>query len=396
MRLGFTKSEEAFRQEAAGWLEEQLSGPFADIRWESTQTGQSARRIEWEKTLGAAGWSAIGWPKEWGGRSATLAEQVIFAEEYARSGAPGRVGHIGVELAGPTIMHFGTDAQRKRFLPKIIGGEELWAQGYSEPNAGSDLSNVNTKARLEDGDNGPEWVIEGQKTWTSMATLCDWIVVLCRTEEGSRGPKGLSFLLVPLNQDAITLRPIKQMTGEAEFNETFFDGARTAAENIVGGPGDGWKVAMGLLSFERGVGTLGQQMSFTIEFNKLLEAAKANGKSEDPVIRQRIAEAYTGLKVMRYTALRTLSDDDNTSMQPAAMAFKLYWASWHQKFGELAMDVLGQDGELAPGDDYAFDMLTRTFLGSRSDTIYGGTNQIQRNIVAERALGLPREPRGER
>lgn len=396
MRLGFTEREEAFRAEAAGWLEEQLSGPFSDIRWEPTQTGKIARRIEWEKALGAAGWSAIGWPEAYGGRSASLAEQVIFAEEYARAGAPGRVGHIGVELAGPTIIHFGTPAQRARFLPKIIAGEEFWAQGYSEPNAGSDLSNLRTRARLVDGPEGREWVIEGQKTWTSMANFCDWIVVLCRTGEGSAGPQGLSFLLVPLKQKAITLRPIRQMTGEAEFNETFFDGARTPAENIIGAPGEGWKVAMGLLSFERGVGTLGQQMSFTVEFNRMLAAAKVNGKANDPVIRQRIAESYAGLKVMRYTALRTLSETDNSSTQPAAMGFKLYWASWHQKFGELAMDVLGSNGELAPEETYAFGPLTRTFLGARADTIYGGTNQIQRNIVAERALGLPREPRGGR
>lgn len=394
MKLSFTPEQEAFRQEAAGWLKDQMQGPFADIKGEATLSGKLDRRREWEKALGKAGWSAIGWPKKYGGRGATLAEQVIFSEEYVRAGAPGRVGHIGVELAGPTMLHFGSDAQKERFLKPILMGEEFWAQGYSEPSAGSDLSNVRTKASLEDGPNGRQWIIEGQKTWTSYAHIADWIFVLARTEPGTIGPKGLSFLLVPMDQDAITVRPIRQMSGEADFNETFFDGARTDEENIVGAPGEGWKVAMGLLAFERGVGALAQQMSFQIEFDSLLDAAKRNGAMDDPVLRLRIAEAYAGLKVMRYRSLRTLSDDDNSSMQNAALSYKLFWASWHRKFGELAMDVLGAEAELAPGADYKFEPLTHMFLQSRADTIYGGTNQIQRNIVAERGLRLPREPRG--
>lgn len=394
MKLTFTPEQEAFRAEAAKWLKAQMDGPFSDIRGEPTLQGKLERRIEWERALGAAGWSVIGWPEKYGGRGASLAEQVIFAEEYVRAGAPGRVGHIGAELAGPTILHFGTDAQRDRFLAPIMRGEEFWAQGYSEPNAGSDLSNVRTRAWLEDGPGGPEWVIEGQKTWTSLAGHADWIFVLARTEPGSAGPKGLSFLLVPMRQKGITLRPIRQLTGEAEFNETFFDGARTAGENIIGAPGEGWKVAMGLLSFERGVGALAQQMSFQKEFDTLLGIARENGALSDPVLRLRIAEAYAGLKVMRYRALRTLSEDDNSTMQPAALSYKLFWASWHRRFGELAMEVLGPGGELAPGDAYSFSSLTHTFLHARADTIYGGTNQIQRNIVAERGLGLPREPRG--
>ena len=396
MRLGFTPEQEAFRAEAAGWLEEQLSGPFAHLRHVTGQTAMFEERKRWERALGAAGWSAIGWPKKYGGRDATLAEQVIFAEEYARAGSPGRVGHIGVELAGPTILHFGSEAQRQRFLPAIQRGEELWAQGYSEPGAGSDLGNVRTKARLEDGPNGPEWVIEGQKVWTSLAQYCDWIFVLCRTEEGSRGPKGLSFLLVPLHQKGIEVRPIRQLTGESEFNETFFDGARTPAENVVGAVGDGWKVAMGLLAFERGVSTLAQQMHFGNELNRIIAAAKANGKAKDPLFRQRIADAYIGLKIQRYSALRTLSAAEGAALSREAFTHKIYWATWHRKLGELAMDVLGPEAEIAPGSEYAFPELPSMFLFSRSDTIYGGTNQIQRNIIAERALGLPKEPRGDR
>ncbi len=285
-------------------------------------------RRRWETALGASGFSCIGWPTEYGGRGADLTQQVLFAEEYARAGGPNRIGHIGVELAGPTIIALGTDAQRARFLPAIARGEEIWCQAYSEPDAGSDLANVRCVARLE----GDAWVIEGQKVWTSLAHYADWAFALCRTERGSRGREGLSYLLVPMKQDGVDVRPIRQMTGESEFNEVFFDGARTGVGNIVGAPGDGWRVAMTTLGFERGVSTLGH-------------------------------------------------------------CYKLYWASWHRKLGELAVDVLGSSAEI--GDEgYRFGALTTLWLSSRADTIYAGTNQIQRNIIAERALGLPREARG--
>ena len=393
MRLAFTAQQEAFRAEAATWLEEQLAGPFADIRGITSQTAMAQRRREWERVLGKAGWSAIGWPKEYGGREADLAEQVIFAEEYARAKAPGRLGHMGVELAGPTILHFGNEAQRKRFLPKISAGEELWCQGYSEPGAGSDLSNVRTKAMLEAGPDGMNWVIEGQKIWTSLAQFADWCFLVCRTEEGSKGREGLSYLLVPMHQPGIEIRPIRQMTGESDFNEVFFDGAVTAKDNLVGEPGQGWRVAMGTLAFERGVSTLAQQMHFRNELNQIIEAAKANGSAADPLIRQRIAKAWRGLQTMRASALRILSGADSGALSGAQFTYKIYWASWHRALGELAMDVLGQTGEVA-SSDYAFPDLPRMYLFSRADTIYSGTNQIQRNLIAERALGLPKEPRG--
>lgn len=324
-----------------------------------------------------------------------LVEQVIFAEEYARACAPSRIGHLGVELAGPTILHFGSEAQRQRFLPRIAAGEEIWCQGYSEPNAGSDLSNVHTRARLEDGPSGAEWVIEGQKTWTSLAQFADWCFVLCRTEEGTKGPAGISYLLVPMRQKAVTVRPIKQLTGEAEFNEMFFDGARTAADNIVGKPGEGWKVAMGTLAFERGTSTLAQQMSFWNDFNAIVAAARANGAASDPLIRQRLAEAWCSLKIMRYSALRMLSNFENGTLQAEALTYKIFWATWRRNLGELAMDVLGPEAEIADAAPYRFSQLSTMFLCSRADTIYAGTNQIQRNIIAERALGLPKEPRGD-
>jgi alkylation response protein AidB-like acyl-CoA dehydrogenase len=394
MKLGFTPAEERFRSDAAAWLEGQLRGPFQDLRGVTSLSGMLERRMQWERTLGAARFSCIGWPEEFGGRNATLAEQVIFAEEYARSGAPGRIGHMGVELAGPTILTFGTAAQKARFLPPIARGEEFWCQGYSEPNAGSDLANVRTRAVLTDTAAGQEWVVNGQKIWTSLAQFADWAFVVCRTEEGSRGHRGLSYLLVPMRQKGVTVRPIRQMTGEAEFNETFFTDAHTAADNVVGTVGDGWRVAMGTLAFERGVSTLGQQMSFRNELSAIIAAARANGLLRDPLIRQRLAHAHVGLTLMRYSALRMLASAEAGRLSNEAYTYKIFWASWRKKLGELALDVQGPRGEIAAAAPYEWELLTNVFLASRADTIYGGTNQIQRNIIAERALGLPREPRG--
>ncbi len=389
MKLGFTAEQEAFRAEVAGWLDEQLSGPFADIRGLTSQTEAAERRFEWEQELGRARLSAIGWPEQYGGRDADLAHQVIFAEEYARAGAPGRIGHMGIELAGPTILHFGNDAQRQRFLPKISAGEEYWCQGYSEPGAGSDLSNVRTRATLEKG----QWVIEGQKIWTSLAQLADWCFLVCRTTPGSQGREGISYLLVPMDQPGIDIRPIRQMTGDSEFNEVFFDGAVTAEENLVGEAGKGWQVAMGTLSFERGVSTLAQQMHFRNELNQIIAAANENGQSRNPLIRQRIAKAWRGLQTMRASALRMLSGAETGALSGPQFTYKIFWATWHRELGELAMDVLGQAGDVV-GPDYEMTDLSRLYLFSRTDTIYAGTNQIQRNVISERALGLPKEPRG--
>jgi alkylation response protein AidB-like acyl-CoA dehydrogenase len=392
MKLGFTPAEEEFRAEAADWLNAQMAGEFADIKGITTLTEKAERRKEWEQHLGEHGWSCIGWPKEWGGRSATLAQQVIFAEEYARAGVPGRVNHIGIELAGPTLLAFGSEEQKQRFLPGIAAGKTIFCQGYSEPNAGSDLSAVRTKARLDGG----EWVVDGQKIWTSLAHISDWIFVVARSEEGSKGPKGLTFLMMEIDQPGIEIRPIKQINGDAEFNETFFDGARCPEDSLIGAVGDGWRVAMGLLSFERGVSTLGQQMAFRNELDEIIAAAKANGAANDPLIRQRIAKAEIGLRLMRYGALRMLSTTDHSKVDGAALTYKIQWASWRRSLGELAMDVLGQAGEITDNPEYEWSVLPNLFLYSRADTIYGGTNQIQRNLIAERGLGMPREPRGDK
>jgi alkylation response protein AidB-like acyl-CoA dehydrogenase len=390
MKLGFRPEDELFRQECADWLNDQMAGEFRDIKGITKLTGSPERRKEWEQQLAAHRWSCIGWPTQWGGRDATLAQQVIFAEEYARAGVPGRVNHIGIELAGPTILTFGTDEQKQRFLPGIAAGKTIFCQGFSEPNAGSDLASVRTKARLEDG----EWVVNGQKIWTSLAHISDWIFVITRTEEGSRGPKGLTFLMMPIDQPGIEIRGIRQINGDAEFNETFFTDARCPADSLIGAVGDGWRIAMGLLAFERGVSTLGQQMGFRNELDEIIAAARANGAANDPLIRQRLAKAEIGLRLMRYGALRMLSETDHSKIDGAALTYKIQWASWRRNLGELAMDVLGQGGEISEHAEYEWDTLPNLFLFSRADTIYGGTNQIQRNLIAERGLGLPREPRG--
>ncbi|MBC2650286.1 acyl-CoA dehydrogenase family protein [Novosphingobium aerophilum] len=394
MKLGFSAADEAFRAECAAWLHEQMAGPFADIRGIPNLCDAIPRRKEWEQQLAAHRWSCIGWPEEWGGRDATLAQQVIFAEEYARAGAPNRINHIGVELAGPTILAFGSAEQKARYLPGIAAGTAIWCQGYSEPGAGSDLANVKTRARLEGEPGAEEWVVNGQKVWTSLAHYSDMIFVVARSEEGSRGPKGLSFLLMDMDQPGIEVRPIGQMNGEAEFNETFLTDARCPADAMLGAQGEGWQVAMALLAFERGVSTLGQQMQFRNELDAVIAAARANGLAADPVVRQRIARAETGLRLMRYGALRMLSGTDLAAIDGAALTYKIQWATWRRNLGELAMDVLGQAGEIAPGEEYRWPLLPNMYLFSRSDTIYGGTNQIQRNLIAERGLGLPREPRG--
>jgi alkylation response protein AidB-like acyl-CoA dehydrogenase len=390
MKLGFSPADELFRQECADWLNGQMAGEFRDIKGVTKLTGSPERRKEWERQLAAHRWSCIGWPVEWGGRDATLAQQVIFAEEYARAGVPGRVNHIGIELAGPTILTFGTQEQKQRFLPDIAAGKTIFCQGFSEPNAGSDLASVRTKARLE----GDEWVVNGQKIWTSLAHISDWIFVITRTQDGSQGPKGLTFLMMPIDQPGIDIRGIRQINGDAEFNETFFTDARCPADSLIGAEGDGWRIAMGLLAFERGVSTLGQQMGFRNELDEIIAAAKANGAANDPFIRQRLAKAEIGLRLMRYGALRMLSQTDHAKIDGAALTYKIQWASWRRNLGELAMDVLGQGGEIGDQADYEWDTLPNLFLFSRSDTIYGGTNQIQRNLIAERGLGLPREPRG--
>ncbi|MFD5738206.1 acyl-CoA dehydrogenase family protein [Streptomyces massasporeus] len=380
MDFGFTQDDEDFRTDVRAWLAERAEG---------TQD-----RRTWERTLGASGWIGLGWGEDgYGNRRATLTQQVVWAEEYARSGAPPRSGHIGENLLAPTLLAHGTDEQKARFLPPIAAGAELWCQGYSEPGAGSDLAGVRTAAVREP--DGGTYRVTGQKIWTSLAREADWCFVLARTEPGSVRHHGLTFLLVPMDQPGrIEVRPIRQLTGTSDFNEVFFDGAH--AEHVVGGEGDGWRVAMSLLGFERGVSTLAQQIGFAEELGAVVRAAEESGTVRDPVVRERLVRQWAELRTMRWNALRTLGGSGDAGAPSVA---KLLWAGWHQRLGELAVLVRGAAAGVGPADwsastPYELDAAQHLFLFSRADTIYGGSDQIQRTIIAERVLGLPREPKG--
>jgi alkylation response protein AidB-like acyl-CoA dehydrogenase len=386
-----------FRAEVRDWLADNLVGDFAALKGlggPGREDEAFEERLAWNKHLAAAGMTCLGWPEEHGGRGLSVAHRVAFYEEYAKADAPDKVNHFGEELLGPTVIAYGTPEQQQRFLPKILDVTELWCQGYSEPGAGSDLANVSTTAELD----GDQWVINGQKVWTSMAHLSQWCFVVARTEKGSKRHAGLSYLLVPLDQPGVQVRPIVQLTGTADFNEVFFDDARTDADLVVGEPGDGWRVAMGLLGFERGVSTLGQQVGFARELAEVVALAKDNGAFDDPVIRDRLARSKVELEVMRLNALRGLTaavaGEGSSSGGGAASIAKLVWANWHRDLGELAMAVAGPDGLTVRGAPYDLHPWQRLFLFSRADTIYGGSDEIQRNILAERVLGLPKEPKG--
>ena len=394
MDLRDRPEDEAFRKDVQNWLADHVVGDFAALGGRGGSGDESYGfdvRLEWEKVLAAGGWTCLGWPVEFGGRGATIAHQVIFNEEYVKAKAPGRVSILGEGLLGPTLIQYGTKDQQDRFLPRIVAGTELWCQGYSEPNAGSDLANVATRAELD----GDEWVITGQKVWTSLAHQSDWCFVVCRTEPGSIRHKGLSYLLVPMDQPGVEIRPITQLTRTSEFNEVFFDGARTTNDMVVGEPGGGWPVALATLGYERGVGLLGHQLSFRLELDQVVAVARRNGRAQDPLIRQRLARSYAELEVLRYNTLRSLSGYDGPVAPPEASIIKLFWSSWHQQLGELAMDVRGPSGLVVEEPPYGLDEFQRTFLFSRSETIYGGSNEIQKNIIGERVLGLPPEPKGD-
>ncbi|MFD9390354.1 acyl-CoA dehydrogenase family protein [Streptomyces sp. NPDC060000] len=382
MDFGASPLDEEFRAEARNWLAEHAP--------------QASDRRAWEGVLGAAGWIGIGWAEGgFGNRTGSLAQQVAWAEEYARSGAPARSGHIGENLLAPTLLAHGTAEQKARFLPPIAAGAELWCQGYSEPGAGSDLAGIRTRA--EPAADGRSYRITGQKIWTSLAHEADWCFVLARTDPESRRHHGLTFLLVPMDQPGrIEVRPIRQLTGTSEFNEVFFDGAHARVEHVVGAQGDGWRVAMSLLGFERGVSMLAQQIGFAQELERVVGTAVRTGAADDPVVRERLVRLWAELRTMRWNALRTLGGSGGPGAPSVA---KLLWAGWHQRLGEVAVQVRGAAASVGPADwspssPYQLDDAQHLFLFSRADTIYGGSDQIQRTIIAERVLGLPRQPKG--
>ena len=395
MEFTDTPAEAAFRAEVRAWLAEHLVGEFAALGPGGGPADESGWdiRLEWERVLGADRWVGMSWPVEYGGRGADLAQQIIFNEEYARAGAPARISFFGEGLFAPTLIQFGTEEQKQRFLPKIQNVEELWCQGFSEPNAGSDLANIQTRAALD----GDEWVINGQKVWTTLAHRADWCFVVCRTDPESSSHHGLSYLLCPMQQPGVEVRPLRQLTGSAEFNEVFFDDARTAKANVLGPVGEGWKVAMATLGFERGTAFMSSQLAFEGEFAHVLDMAHKNDSAREPALRNELAERYIGLQVMKYNGMRMLTNLVHKGvLGPEASIGKLFWTTWHKAFGETAMRVLGADAlevQTAGPGVYEVDELERIFLTSRAETIYAGASEIQRNIIGERVLGLPREPK---
>jgi alkylation response protein AidB-like acyl-CoA dehydrogenase len=387
----WSAEDEAFREEVRSWLKEHLVGEYAALGsggGPADETGWDVR-LEWEKQLGEAGWIGLGWPKEYGGRGASITQQLIFNEEYAKANAPARVSFFGEGLLGPTLIAFGTEEQKQRFLPGILKCKELWCQGFSEPDAGSDLANVKTRAILD----GDEWVVNGQKVWTTLAHHSDWIFAVCRTDPEAPKHKGLSFILLPMDQPGIDVKPLKQLTGSAEFNEVFFTDARTSADLVVGNINEGWKVAMGTLGFERGTAFLAQQLHFQHECEQVIDYAKKQGLSDDPIVRQKLADAWIGVQIMKYNGFRSITKMLATgSPPPEASISKLYWSHWHRHLGELEMELMGPWSEVLAGPNYELEEFQSSFLLSRAETIYTGSTEIQKNIIGERVLGLPREP----
>jgi alkylation response protein AidB-like acyl-CoA dehydrogenase len=391
MDLRFTPEEIAFRQEVRAFIRDNLP---TDIH-AKMKLGHGPSKedtVRWQRILNAKGWAGMSWPTQWGGPGWTAIQKMIFLEENQMAPAP-ELSSFNITMIGPVLLQFGTEEQKQRFLPKIQAVDELWCQGYSEPNAGSDLSNVQTRAVLD----GDEWVVNGQKVWTTLAHRADWCFCIARTDPDAPAHKGLSYLLIPMHQAGVTVQPIHQMTGTAEFNEVFFDDARTNRSMVLGEVNDGWRVAMATLGFERGTAFLGQQLAFQRELTELIDVAHGNGTAAEPVFRQRLAQAFIGVQIMKYNGLRMLTGLARKGvLGPEASIGKLFWSTWHRNLGELAMDVLGPAAGIIEGESskgYELNELQRNFMFSRSETIYAGASEIQRNIIGERVLGLPREPR---
>jgi len=390
MDFEYPLEAEALRTEARAWLAEHLTDEYRAL---GTGTEFHAHdwhvRRAWEREMGSAGWIGLSWSAAYGGRDISLMEELVFAEEYATSGAPTRAGTFGEGMLGPTLIHFGSDAQKDRFLGPILRGEEIWCQGFSEPGAGSDLAAVSTTARLD----ADQWVIEGQKVWTSQAHLSDWIFLLARTDGSVPKHKGISFFLVPLDQPGIEVRPLRDATGSEHFCEVFLDGALTSADLIVGQPGDGWSLAMATLGFERGTAFMAQLRRYAGEFDRLVRIASERGVLHDTAVRDQVARLYLGLELMRFGGYRTISSIvQHGRPGPEASIGKLQWSQWHQDLGLLTMQILGPEGLIIADSGDDVHEIQHAFLFSRAHTIYAGSSQVQRNIIGERVLGLPKEP----
>lgn len=404
MQPTYSADAEAYRQKVQAFLAEKLPSDWAGTgRLEGDALATFVG--EWRHTLYEAGYLAPGWPVEYGGAGLSALEQVILAEEFAKAGVPmgGPNDAFSIQMLGNTLLQVGSDEQKAYYLPRILSGEDTWCQGYSEPNAGSDLGNVGLKAVLD----GDVWVLNGQKIWTSAGHLADHIFTLARTDPDAPKHKGISFMLVDMRQPGIEVRPIKMISGESEFNEVFYTDATVPKDNIVGGVNNGWRVAMALLGYERGEAAATQPIRFQAEVDRLFLLAKERGVANDPVIRQQLAWAYSQVQIMRYNGMRVLTQFlAGHHPGPDAAIGKLFWSEYHRKVTELAVSIYGADGMVVEGrepssafgsDDAGVENSTgswvNTFLNARAGTIYAGSSEIQRNIIGEMVLGLPKEPR---
>jgi alkylation response protein AidB-like acyl-CoA dehydrogenase len=389
--MELTEGDELFREELRDWLADHLVGEFAAAKGVGGPADDShwELRLEWEKQLAADRWLNASWPVEYGGRGGTVTQELIFHIEHAEAEAPYWVGIQGRDLFGPTLLEFGTPDQMARFLPPITAAQEIWGQGFSEPDAGSDLANLKTRAERD----GDEWVINGQKIWTTFGAHADWLYVLCRTDHEAPKHRGISMLLVPCHQAGVDIRRIRNIANGQEFCEVFFTDARTPGDLVVGEVNAGWKVVMGTLGNERaGATVLPFQASFEREMRHLLQLVRAKALDRDPIVRQRVAKAWGGLRIMRFNNDRLLTSVlQGVHPGPESSIAKLYWANWHRDFGELMINVMGPAAMIV-GEGYKLDAMQHSFLNSRAETIYGGANEIQRNILGERVLGLPKEP----
>lgn len=394
---------EAVREEVRAWLEQELPDGWRGIG--ALPPGEHGPFVRaWRQKLYEGGWLATTWPREYGGRGLGEIQAIAVEEEFARAGVPsgGPNDVFSISMLGNTLLRLGTEDQKRHFLPRLLSGEDVWCQGYSEPNAGSDLANVGTRAILD----GDEWVINGQKIWTSAGHLANWIFVLARTDPESPKHRGLTFLLVPMDQPGVEVRPIAMLSGESEFNEVFFNDARTASDHVVGQVNDGWRVAMTLLGFERGKDAAVAPIQFRIELDRLFDLARETGAVDDPVIRERLARAYEKVEIMRFMGYAALTRfEQGIPPGPDAALTKIWWSEYHREVTELAMDILGMSGLVLEGRRPATSFRTdepgapnstaswqTVFLNARAGTIYAGTSQIQRNILGEMMLGLPKEP----
>ena len=376
MDLTLTDEEQAFRDEVRAWLGENHPGPEPD-----REEAKFDFRRAWQHELHDAGWAGISWPKEYGGRGATLIEQAIFSEEMARAKAPSPANVLGLVMGGPVVIAHGTEQQKERFLEPILSGEEIWCQGFSEPESGSDLASLKTRAVHEDGG----WRVTGQKVWTTFAHEAKWCMLLARSDADAPKHKGLTYFICDMDQDEIEVRPLRQITGEAEFNEIFLEDAYVPDENLVGGEGNGWNVAITTLMHERaGIGAA-SAIAVRRELDELIAVINERQLADDPVIRQRIAELKIGVEALRLGALRALTQQMKVGIPgPEGSLAKWEWATVNQGLTELAMDVLGPEA-MRPDSEWAY-----RFLRSRANSIEGGTTEVMKNIIAERVLGLPR------